>query len=284
MSVFALTFAYNETFFLPRWTAYYGRQLGLENLYVLDHGSNDLSTMGLGPVNIIKVPRTPYDEVKRIFFGSYMHSALLQYHSAGFVMDVDEFIVADPIKYKTLRDFAMTTQAPTLACIGLELCHVRAVEPEFSEYLPILSQREHVYFDSWMCKRSFGKIPIRFGGGFHTSDQPVEFDEGLFLIHLKNFDYRYRLVRQQITANWNYSGDFGLHARRAAEYVDQVFDGVDSRVASGNISHEFSFKKEIETCLGRTAMNPSGEYDFNLDGGFQSPDMYLLPSYFHDLF
>src|SRR5580700_7615446 len=112
MSVFALTFAYNETFFLPRWVAYYGRQLGLENLYVLDHGSNDLSTMGLGPVNIIKVPRTPYDEVKRIFFGSFMHSALMQYHSAGFVMDVDEFIVADPMKYKNLRDFAMKTEAP----------------------------------------------------------------------------------------------------------------------------------------------------------------------------
>jgi len=284
MSVFALTFAYNESFFLRCWAAYYGSQLGLENLFVLDHGSNDLSTTGLGPVNIIKVPRTSYDEVQRIFFASFMHSALLQYYSSGFVMDVDEFIVADPTKYKNLRAFAETTQATALACIGLELCHVRAVEPDFSESLPILSQREHVYFDSWMCKRSFARAPIRFGGGFHTSDQPVEFDEGLFLIHLKNFDYRYRLVRQQITANWNYSGDFGLHARRAGEYVNHVFDGVDSRLASGNVSHDFNFKKEIELCVERTAMNPSGEYDFNLDGGFQSPDLYLLPSYFHDLF
>lgn len=284
MRVFAMTFAYNESFFLPRWADYYGSQLGLENLFVLDHGSSDLSTAGLGPVNILKVPRTTYDEVQRITFASHMHSALLEYYDAGFVMDVDEFIVADPSKHKNLQEFAAETRAPALACIGLELCHVRSREPEYKSYLPILHQRAHVLFDSWVCKRSFARERVRFGGGFHTSDQPVLFDEDLYLIHLKNFDYRYRLVRQEITSAWTYAGDFGEHARRSLESVDLLFDGIDARVAAGGVTQEFTFAKELSRCIEKTVVNPSGEYDFNLQGGFQSEELHILPHRFRALF
>ena len=284
MSVFAMTFAYNEAFLLPRWAAYYGSQLGLENLFVLDHGSTDLSTIGLGRVNIVKVPRTPFDDVRKSNFATYMHAALLQYYDAGFVMDVDEFIVADPDRYKSLREFATKTQADALACIGLELCHIRAVEPEYSESLPILFQRAHVLFDSWICKRSFARKSIRFGGGCHTSDQPVVFDDDLYLIHLKNFDYKFRLVRQQITASWDYAGDFGVHARRSSDYVDSIFNGFDDKVRAGLMSQDFNFKKELEICRERAAINPSGEYDFNMQGGFQSADLHVLPTRFRGLF
>jgi len=284
MKVFALTFAYNESFLLPRWAAYYGSQLGLENLFVLDHGSSDLSTIGLGRVNIIKAPRTPFDDVRKANFATYQHAALLQYYDAGFVMDVDEFIVADPEKYKNLREFVDKTEAEALACVGLELCHIRSLEPEYSESLPLLFQRAHALFDSWICKRSFARKAIRFGGGCHTSDQPVVFDENLYLIHLKNFDYKFRLVRQQITAGWEYAGEFGVHARRSAEYVNTIFDGFDARVSAGLVTQEFTFKKELDMCRERTVVNPSGEYDFNLHGGFQSAEMHVLPTHFRGLF
>jgi Glycosyl transferase family 2 len=284
MNVFALTFAYNEHFFLPRWAEYYGSQLGMENLFVLDHGSSDLSTQGLGRVNIIRVPRTPFDDVRKCQYASYQHAALLQYYDAGFVMDVDEFIVADPQKYKNLREFASKTQAEALACVGLELCHIRSLEPAYNDALPVLFQRSHVLFDSWICKRAFARKPIRFGGGCHTSDQPVVFDEDLYLIHLKNFDYQFRLVRQQITAGWDYAGDFGVHARRSAEYVSGIFDGFDARVTAELVSQEFNFRKEIDMCLERTVVNPSGEYDFNLHGGFQSAELHVLPGPFRGLF
>jgi Glycosyl transferase family 2 len=284
MSVFAMTFAYNESFFLPRWVNYYASQLGAENLFVLDHGSTDLSTLGLGPVNIIRVPRTIYDEVKRVTFASHMHSALLQYYDSGFVMDADEFIVADPIRYKNLNEFASQTPATALACVGLELCHIPGKEATYQPHLPILFQREHVLFDSWICKRSFASQPIRFGGGFHTSDQPVIFDEDLFLIHLKNFDYQYRMVRQQITASWTYAGDWGEHAKKSVDYVKEIFAGFEARVAAGLTSAEFSFQKELETCLEKTVLNPSGEYDFNLSGGLQSDGFHILPARFRGLF
>jgi hypothetical protein len=284
MNVFALTFAFNEHFLLPRWAQYYGSQLGMENLFVLDHGSSDLSTEGLGRVNIIKVPRTPFDDVRKCQYASYQHSALLQYYDAGFVMDADEFIVADPQNYKNLREFASKTDADALACVGLELCHIRSREPEYSKALPILFQRGHVLFDSWICKRSFARKPIRFGRGCHTSDQPVVFDEDLYLIHIKNFDYKVRLVRQQVTAGWDYAGDFGVHARRSADYVSGIFDGFDTRIAANLVAQDFDFKKEVDMCRERTVLNPSGEYDFNLHGGFQSAELQILPSRFRGLF
>lgn len=284
MKVFAATFAYNETFFLPRWVAYYGSQLGFENLFIIDHGSTDLSLVGLGRVNIIRVPRDSYDEVQRIEFASHFHAAMLKYYDAGFVTDVDEFVVAEPTKYRTLVEFAANTETEAPACVGLDLFHVRHSEPNFMESIPILFQRRHVLFDSWMCKRSFGRKPMRFGGGFHTSDQPVEFDENLFLIHIKNFDYSYRQVRQAVTAKWDYSSDFGAHARREAGYVDEVFDMVDKMVIEGRITYDLGFSEEIAKCEKRTVLNPSGEYDFNLNGGFRSRDIRVLPLHFRGLF
>jgi hypothetical protein len=265
MKVFAVTTAFNENFFLPRWVSYYGSQVGQENLFVLDHGSTDISTLQLGRANIIRVPRSVFDDVKRAAFVSNFFCSMLSYYDAGFASDVDEFIVADPRKYRTLVEFANTTRATALACMGLELFHIRHLEPDFREHLPILSQRRHVLFDSWMCKRSFASQPMRFGGGLHTSDQPVAFDESLYLIHLKNFEYSFRLARQQVTSQWHYAGDFSTHARRS------VRPGLD-------------FHTETAKCLERTVLNPSGEYDFNLNGGFLGDDLRTLPPEFRVLF
>jgi len=284
MKVFALTFAYNEHFFLPRWVAYYGAQVGHENLFVLDHGSTDGSCEGLGRVNVISVPRSDYDEVKRVDFASHFHRALLNYYDAGFAMDVDEFIVADPAKYRNLQDFAARGGALALACIGLELLHARSREADFVASLPILAQRHHVLFDSWICKRSFARVPVRFGGGFHTSTAPVEFDDDLFLFHLKNFDYQHRLERQVTTSQWDYAGNFGDHAKRPVDYVKSIFDGVDDKLAAGQLSTDFAFREERQQCLDRTVMNPSSEYDFNLQGGFQSARLHVVPPHFRHLF
>jgi hypothetical protein len=284
MKVFAMTFAYNEAFFLPRWVSYYSSQLGAENLFIIDHGSTDLSMEGLGKVNIIRVPRESYDEVQRVLSASALHAGLLQYYDAGFVADCDEFLVAEPRSYANLNEFAAKASGAALACVGLELFHDRQHESEFNPALPILAQRNLVLFDSWMCKRSYASKPVRFGGGFHTSDQPVNFAEDLYLIHLKNFDYRFRVARQRVTSAWSYTGDWGEHARRELEYVDQLFEGVDKRINAGLITDDFDFTSELSRCVQRATLNPSGEYDFNLNGGFNGAALRRLPGRFLGLF
>jgi hypothetical protein len=50
------------------------------------------------------------------------------------------------------------------------------------------------------------------------------------------------------------------------------------------VSQDFNFTKELDMCRERTVLNPSGEYDFNLHGGFQSAELHILPAQFRGLF
>jgi hypothetical protein len=59
-----VTMVYNEPDFLPFWTSYYGNQIGFENCFVLDHGSDD-ATIFDPRVNRLSLPRSPFDETWR---------------------------------------------------------------------------------------------------------------------------------------------------------------------------------------------------------------------------
>jgi hypothetical protein len=87
-----------------------------------------------------------------------------------------------------------------------------------------------------------------------------------------------------ITANWDYSGDHGVHARRSAGYVDEIFNKIDQKVLDGQVVSSFTFRDEIERCIERTILNPSGEYDFNFVGGFTSENLRIIPPHFEGLF
>ena len=58
----------NETTFLPIWLHYYASQLGYENLYIIDHRSNDTSIWNArkkGALNIIRMEKEELDEEER---------------------------------------------------------------------------------------------------------------------------------------------------------------------------------------------------------------------------
>ena len=48
MRLAALTMAYNEPVWAAVWARFYARQVGAENCFLLDHGSDDGSTEKLG--------------------------------------------------------------------------------------------------------------------------------------------------------------------------------------------------------------------------------------------
>ena len=59
MKIAALTFAYNESVNLLIWRRYYGEQLGEENLFLIDHGSDDVVAVGPTRYSVgWKTPRT----------------------------------------------------------------------------------------------------------------------------------------------------------------------------------------------------------------------------------
>jgi hypothetical protein len=285
MKAFALTTVHNEAFFLPRWIAYYATQLGAENLFILDHGSTDLSTANCRGVNVIRVPRVNYDEGKRTDSLSDLHTALLNYYDCGFLMDADEFIVANPEKYKNLQDFVERKDYRSLVAVGLELLHIPDTEPDFLFHLPILAQRRTVFFNSKVCKHCFARQPTRFGGGLHTSTNPIEFDPDLFLFHLKHFDYPWRIIRQRVTRGWEYGADFGEHARwgdeKVKDFVDSLIDTYTYNVEPG-----FDFSAEIEDAMSRAKpFLHDGKTFYEIDPyGFFGERARKVPNSFSQLF
>ena len=60
-AIAAVTMARDEDFFLPIWAGYFGRQLGPENLFVVDHASDARLMEGLrerlsAAINVIRIP------------------------------------------------------------------------------------------------------------------------------------------------------------------------------------------------------------------------------------
>jgi hypothetical protein len=223
--VAAVTMVYNDPAYLRIWVDYYSRQLGARNLYVVDHGSDDGGTEGLGEVNVIRLPRSPQDDPKRAGLLSAFCSALLAYFDCVLHGDADEILVADPRVAPDLATYCATVSAPVLNAIGLNVLHRLGHETAFDPARPVLEQRSWAFRSSSMCKPALIRRPVRWAPGFHSADAPARFGD-LYLFHLRWFDLDTALARLAKTRAmpWQHA-DAGGHQRISdAEMVAQ-FEG-----------------------------------------------------------
>jgi len=184
---------YNEPVMLPLWAQYYSKNFGAAACYVVDHGSTDSCTAGLG-VNVVRIPRSAMNNEKRARFLSNFCSSLLEWYDSVIYTDCDEFLVPDPVIYASLDDYCQRTQNLVTTAIGLDVQHLPDLEAPFSAEIPVLRQRRWVRFNFALCKPLLTRVPINWTQGFHSSDQPTAFDR-LFLFHLHNFDLDITLQR-----------------------------------------------------------------------------------------
>ena len=190
-----VTMAYNEIDFLPLWLRYYGGQVGAENCFVVDHGSNDGSTDRIAPANRLRIPRSPFEDAARTRFVSEFCSSLLTWYRAVIYCDVDEILVADPARWSGLLDLAATTPHEMVTAFGLNVLHWLHREADIKPGMPLLAQRQYGLFASSMCKPLLARRPISWDLGFHSADAPVVFD-GLFNFHLAYVDLQTAWRRQ----------------------------------------------------------------------------------------
>src|SRR3954467_12045620 len=128
MRIAACTMAYNESVYLPLWVRYYGSQIGNENIYVIDHGSTDGSVKDLpSGINVLKLPRTGFDEYPRTALINNIKNGLTQYYDKFLYTDCDEILVADPEKYNNLLDYCEVAEHEVIAPIGLNVYHDSSV-------------------------------------------------------------------------------------------------------------------------------------------------------------
>jgi hypothetical protein len=190
-TVAVMTMTRDETDMLPRWLDYYGRQVGVENLVVLDDHSTDGSTDGL-PCTVHRLPPPPLKyhwRVVRNQLVNHMSRALLAAYDVVIFTDVDEFLIPDPDHHDGLMAYlGSRADKDLLAPVAVNVLHNHHVEPDLDPTQPLLSQRRFVKFAPEMCKPLVKRAPIWWMPGFHGAQAPFEVDRELLMVHLKYYD------------------------------------------------------------------------------------------------
>ncbi|MGO2959556.1 MAG: glycosyltransferase family 2 protein [Acetobacter sp.] len=221
----AITMAYNESIFLPVWLDYYGKNLGYDNLYIIDHGSDDGSTLRI-PGNVIKIPRDDFDDVTRTSFINTLHASLLNYFDCVIYTDCDEYLVPRPDRYNSLASYLRRQpHGNVVRAVGVDVMpHALDLPPVNFSY-DILPQRPYGFLTPWESKPLVAKIAPVWTPGFHDCDAPSILDEDLWLFHLKHCDQKRALARLNLTRSMNWSeqgSSFGHHQRCRDEDMLQL--------------------------------------------------------------
>lgn len=117
---------------------------------------------------------------------------LLKDHEWVFYSDMDEIVMADPEKYRDLRDFMNISQEKQTYCEGYWL-YKAAGEKDMDWTKPILTQRHSWWKDSSGSynKPLLSRVESKWVHGFHYLREDPEHDPktiadtGLYLLHLK---------------------------------------------------------------------------------------------------
>ncbi|WP_215754650.1 glycosyltransferase family 2 protein [Acetobacter sp. P5B1] len=218
-----ITMVYNESFFLPLWCSYYGRELGVENLYIIDHGSTDGCTSCVAG-NIIRIPRDHFDDTERAKMISLLHASLLKAFDVVIYTDCDEFLVPDSSQYSSFRDYlAQKNGLDTIRAVGVDVVQENFEKAPIDLTKGILNQRGYGYITSWESKPLISYSPINWIPGFHDCDKHSIVDESLWLFHLKNVDIQHSLKRLKTTREMKWSQhaldtNGGLHQRVSDDF------------------------------------------------------------------
>jgi hypothetical protein len=275
---------YNEADLLPIWRRHYEAQVGAPHCYIVDHGSDDGSTEGLGAISVLRLPRSAQEDTRRAHAVSRLCDALLCFYDAVLHTDVDEIVVADPARFADLRAYAATMPAEAVTAIGLELVQVRALEPAIDPARPVLAQRRWVRFSSALCKPVMTRRALTWAPGFHCADTPVRFD-ALYLFHLRYYDLAQGLVRlgKTRTMPWAHP-DAAPHQRMSDADWSAQLDGL----ASGP-REDVAFDPEaapLRTWLDAVLASREGREagPYTIDLGLHGTALWAVPPRFRDRF
>ncbi|GAB4003788.1 hypothetical protein GCM10028772_08470 [Nocardioides ultimimeridianus] len=180
----------DEAAMLPRWIGYYGAQLGVENLVVVDDRSTDGSTDDL-PCRVIRHGGFPEGrfERARMRLASRLGAELLRTHDAVIFADADEFLLADPDRYDGLLDFVASRPEQMVAAgLGLNVVHHLDHEGPLRTDAPVLGQRRFAKFVGKICKPSLKRTDAPWVRASHGIRAPYLPDRDLLMVHLKFAD------------------------------------------------------------------------------------------------
>jgi hypothetical protein len=216
-----LTMVQNEAVFLPIWLGYYSCFFAADDIYVLDHQSTDGSTSGRGFVRV-PVTHETFDNIWMVSTIEAHQRELLERYDMVLFTDVDEIVVPNP-EWGTLGQYLDRFDEEWINCLGYEVLHLKDREAPLRTDRPILEQRGYWFANAAYDKPALATVPMSWGPGFHTrSDDKLNLDPDLYLVHLHRVDYDICLSRHRWWSErpWNQrdlSAGWGVHNRITEE-------------------------------------------------------------------
>ena len=184
----------NDEFYLRKWVAYYGAELGMANLYVyLDGKDQDIPDWCPG-VNVEAVDKIPGQVVEaekgRLDFLSARAAELLETYDLVIGVDADEFLVVDPKLGLSLSEYLSQSKIRTsLSGLGVDVGQHTEQEGDITSDAPFLSQRHYARLSTRYTKPCVIAKPVRWGRGFHrVKGHNFHIGKDLFLFHFGYFD------------------------------------------------------------------------------------------------
>jgi hypothetical protein len=284
----AITMVRNEAAMLPRWIRHYSEQCsGPESLVVIDDNTTDGSTDGL-PCSVIRTPSFIHRQFEpaRLGMVSHIASGLLEAYDAVVFADADEFLVADPDRYGSLRDLvAAKPDNRVFGAMGLNVVHHVGHEPPLDPERPILAQRRMAKFIPLMCKPAIKKVHGQWTAASHgLRHTEWTIDPDLYMFHAKFADRdtlreaaEHRRAGVELegrpgTTSWKFGGD------TMVSLLDKVTKGADPDLLA-----PFEPTPELLDGIVRAE-----DDTFRARGGRQVPamkkaDLVLIPERFHKI-
>lgn len=192
----AITMARDDEFFLSRWIAYYGKQFGTENLYILLDGTDQATPKNIGSGHIKKLPHENMSRAAgdkyRIGKLSELASELLKTYDIVIGCDADEFLIVDPATKKTLAEYLSTLNIKTsVSGLGLDVGQNLTCESELDKNAPFLEQREYALLSTRYTKPVVKVTTTPWGSGFHSiRGKNFHIDKNLYLLHFGAIDFK----------------------------------------------------------------------------------------------
>ena len=126
LRIAAITTVRNDSVFLDKWIRYYGSAFGRKNLYVFLDGHDQIPPESAQEINTLYLPHIPLDRVpadrRRARVMSNLARGLFKYFDAVLVMDVDEFLIVDPLLGVSLPEYLSGIQSrATVSGLGLDV-------------------------------------------------------------------------------------------------------------------------------------------------------------------
>lgn len=220
----ALTMVRNDDFYLRKWVEYYGRELGKENLWIYFDGTDqDIAPFCEGTNAFLHEKignQVVAAEKGRLRFLSERAASLLeQGYDLVIGVDADEFIVVDPKRELSLREYLSAQKiGVSLSALGLDFGQKLGEEGDITENEPFLKQRHYAQIGTRYTKPSIVAKPCIWGSGFHRiKGHNFHIAKDLYLMHFGYFDKR--RLEERFSDKDRLSQGWGKHMAKRARTI-----------------------------------------------------------------